>query len=189
MAAVSLLLVTTALVAAMLGPGSASAQVGSGSRPLPVRLVPAARVGRLHVVHKVKLQKIASAEIAPAGSAISLGTYRGRGGGMSSPPPVATVIVREKPRVWWMVLPKGADPAAISVDMSITAPDGTPGCLQAADGARSYIRALVFPTPVEVVFRRHRTRVQGGAAFELHVEDAWEAGKYVGTLAVTVNQL
>lgn len=146
--------------------------------------------GVLQIEPRISLAKVAASEMLSAsGRAVSLGSWNARNAALPSGA-VRTRIVRRLPAFWRMRLPDDLTVGQIDVRYELTAPDGRVGCLVAADGPQSEVRAeLRALAPVVVSRDADGTIVEGGLTLYLDLESVRTAGRYTGTLTVTLNHL
>ena len=129
-------------------------------------------------------------ELVPAGSqAISLGRYSGSARAFESSG-VTTQIVRRLPAVWRLRLPDGQFPDQLDVQYEITGPDGRSGRLVSDGGTQSEVRVQLRAIPPAIVSQGlDGAVVEGGLVLYMDLESVRAAGRYSGTLTVTLNQL
>lgn len=146
--------------------------------------------GVLQIEPRVSLAKVAASEILPASShAVSMGTWRAGNASMGSGAFRAR-IVRRLPVLWRMRLPEGLTVDQIDVRYEVTAPDGRPGRLVAVDGPQSEVRTELHAVGPFVVSRdADGAIVEGGLTLYLDLASVRMAGRYTGTLTVTLNHL
>ena len=159
------------------------------SRPAAGRLA-ADPPGVLQIAPRTSLAKVAASEILPASShAISMGAWSAGTASMGSGA-FQTRIVRQLPVLWRMRLPDGLTVGQIDVRYEVTAPDGRLGRLVAVDGPQSEVRTELHAVGPFVVSRdADGAIVEGGLTLYLDLESVRTAGRYTGTLTVTLNHL
>jgi hypothetical protein len=148
------------------------------------------RRGVLQLESRISLPRVTLAELLPAGrNAISLGRWSGRGSTIDSAG-VRTRIVRRLPTVWRMRLAEGQELHRLDVQYEISSLDGRPDRLVSADGEESEVRVELRPIPPLVVPDAGAGPVvEGGLVLYVDLESVRSAGRYTGTLTVTLNQL
>lgn len=143
--------------------------------------------GVLQIERRISLARVAVSEILPGPSrAISMGTWNARNGSMASPT-IRTRIVRELPALWRMRLPEDLTIGQVDVRYELTAPDGRVGRLVAADGPESVLTELRPLVPVVVSSDSGGAIVEGGLTLYLDLGSVRTAGRYTGTLTVTLD--
>jgi hypothetical protein len=89
-----------------------------------------------------------------------------------------------------MRLTEGQEPHRLDVQYEISSHDGRPDRLVSADGEESEVRVELRPIPPLVVpDAGDGTVVEGGLVLYVDLESVRSAGRYTGTLTVTLNQL
>jgi hypothetical protein len=148
------------------------------------------RRGVLLLESRISLPRVTPAELLPAGrNAVSLGRWSGRAADFDGDG-VRTRIVRRLPTVWRMRLAEGQEPHRLDVQYEISSLDGRPDRLVSADGGASEVRVELRPIPPLVVpDAGEGTVVEGGLVLYVDLESVRSAGRYTGTLTVTLNQL
>lgn len=102
----------------------------------------------------------------------------------------APEVRREVYGLWQLELATSDDMQDLRVEYDVVAPDGTDGRFSHVDNPGSHIAVRAIPLPPRVVERRRgRVLVEGGAALELNLLSASEAGDYRGTIRVNVTHL
>ena len=167
-----------------------AAEPRSGLYRTAYRSVRADPPGVLQIEPRISLAKVAASEMLSAsGRAVSLGSWNARNAALPSGA-VRTRIVRRLPAFWRMRLPDDLTVGQIDVRYELTAPDGRVGRLVAADGQQSEVRAeLRALAPVVVSRDADGAIVEGGLTLYLDLESVRTAGRYTGTLTVTLNHL
>ena len=147
--------------------------------------------GVLQIAPRVSLAKVAASEILPASSrAISMGTWNAAGNASMGSGPLRTRIVCQLPVLWRMRLPEGLTVDQIDVRYEVTAPDGRLDRLVAVDGRQSEVRTELYAVGPFVVSRdSDGAIVEGGLTLYLDFASVCMAGRYTGTLTVTLNHL
>jgi hypothetical protein len=148
------------------------------------------RPGVLQVGPRISLLPVGPAELVPDGQrSVALGTWRGgfdsfEGAG------AATSISRRVPTVWRMRLADAQDLGRVDVQYEVTDTKGRPGRLASAGATGSEVRVELRPIPPLVVSDdADGIVIEGGLVLHVDLESVRSAGRYEGTLTVTLNQL
>lgn len=149
------------------------------------------RPGVLQLESRLSLPRVTLAELLPSErNAVSLGRWSGRGLTVDSGSSVRTQIVRRLPTVWRVRLAEGQDPYRLDVQYEISSLDGRPDRLGSAENGESEVRVELRPIPPIVVpDAGDGPVVEGGLVLYVDLESVRSAGRYTGTLTVTLNQL
>jgi hypothetical protein len=153
--------------------------LSDGSRSAVVQVEPRLELPAVHV-----------AELMTAGrSAVALGGWTGRADAFGVEAP-RTRVVRRLPALWRLRLEPGQEPGRLGVQYEILTPDGRPDRLATPGRDDSEVRVALRPIPPLVVSVDDQgTVVEGGVVLELDLDAVRAAGRYGGTLQVTLNQL
>jgi hypothetical protein len=143
----------------------------------------------LRIESRLSLEKISTAELTGhgRGRALALGTPSFGGWGLDLSPWVIEVS-RELPSIWSLRLGRGGEASALDVSYELVGSNGHEGTLSHVDRPGSEIQVLVEPGLPELRDEGPEGPVlEGGALLRLRIEGAHVAGRYSGTLIVTVN--
>jgi hypothetical protein len=138
---------------------------------------------------RVTLEPLRAAEVfgTEASASFTMGPWHS--GGVAAPTALRVDVARQIPAIWRMRLPDG-QLAALDVSCTVTGADGRPGRLTSLDRPDAEIAVTARALPPSVVDRDDGgIMVEGGAELLLRIDAARVAGRYAGTLTVTVNQL
>ena len=129
---------------------------------------------------------------APAALSASLGASGRLATRFSAPPTGDPItVVRREIDSLWRLKTRGSDPLAFTrVDYDVIGANGERGVLSHVANERSVIAVRVVELPARVTDRPGGAlTVEGGVMLEMDLRQASEAGRYGGTLRVTVVQL
>ncbi len=137
----------------------------------------------LATLPRVELRAVSSVELVrgAAMQALSIGSEQEIGG------IAVETLIREIPAMWEMSVPSGTPIERLEVVYDLISASGRRQRLSAgsADGEGFAVRVRPLPSIV-VSEDEHRAIVQGGALLELDVGLVRRAGRYSGSLQVTV---
>lgn len=138
---------------------------------------------------RAELAPVDARELLLGGPAQALaGLWKGR----LAPPgfPGTQLLRRELPALWQLRVGSEEQVRDLDVHYEITSPEGQRNSLRHSEDHSSQITVrLIEQPPVVVRTESDHSLVQGGVTLELQVGAVRYAGKYQGTLTVTVNQL
>ena len=104
--------------------------------------------------------------------------------------PLDTRVTRGIASLWQYLLPEGGDPNSLDIALGMVAANGEADRLSLANGNPGWIAIKLEPTRPTLVSKTKRgLLLEGGALLELDLANARQAGRYVGTLIVTIHQL
>ncbi|MDX1389720.1 MAG: hypothetical protein R3344_11060, partial [Acidobacteriota bacterium] len=110
------------------------------------------------------------------------------GGFSAAGPAFDARVVRRLPSIWWMRLRDPDELDNLGVRLDLTAIDGTRDRLGHSGTNDSQIRVLIQPIdPVVTRDDVDSVVVEGGAYLILDLSEVRSAGRYSGTLTVTVD--
>jgi len=147
------------------------------------------RTGVISIVPEVRLLPVAASEMFAGGGdrALDAGTWR-PGAFEIDASRLESRIVREIPAIWSMRVRDEEELHSFDVHYRIVASDGSPDRMRLNDRSDSEIRATLEPlTPAVVLRDDDSVVIEGGAILVLDLQSVRTAGRYTGTLTVTVN--
>lgn len=165
--------------------------LGNGSSPAQTPFMelserPAA--GVMVIEPRIRLEPVSVRELLPASQAIVAGQWSGQSSNLTASlglPP----LVRRVPTMWRMRLSENQATQPFDVQYSIEGLDGTPGRLTSESSVDSSIGVQLRPIPALTTREADDAEsAQGGVVLYLDLEDVRSAGRYRGTLTVTVHQ-
>jgi len=162
-----------------------------GASLLDLELVPEfiERVGIMQIEPNLRLQPVSPDELLVGGPTAAVSAGRWTPGGLTTRlQPIEAHIVRNLPSVWRMRVRDMEAVDGLDVRYEIADASGRPGVLSAEDGSGSEIRIHVDSlAPTVVLQDASGTVLEGALILRLDVENARTAGRYTGTLTVTVD--
>lgn len=169
----------SAPVAALLVVAAASAAAGS----------PTVRRATAHVTGgSIHLSPVHSFEITgtPAQPGIEV---QGRPTGQLPVMLRSWIVRRDLPELWSTSLDAGESAADLDVSLQIIGEDGRVGVLSQGEQASGEVRARAIPLPPQESLERDGShRVSGGGVLVLDLADVRRAGRYRGTLVITIDR-
>lgn len=143
----------------------------------------------------VELDSIGGRDLLAAGSVATnglgsglssdLGTYGAAGG--KRPPAFRARAVRRVEKLWRVAVDGSTKvPGSYEVRVELIAPDGTVGALGIPGDPASKLAARIVPLQPVRIEEGGATFLQGGAELELDLAAAERAGRYEGSLSVTL---
>jgi hypothetical protein len=169
------------LIGAVGAAAPAHAQVEHGQ--------PARAGDRVATYSRVSLEPVRPSELlgGETGLALSMGRWRVVGPAVQGL--LRSEVARRVPALWRLRLDSG-QPAALDVTCTVIGADGRPGRLTSLDYPDAAIAVTARALPPSVVDRDDAgIIVEGSAELTLGLDATRVAGRYAGTLTVTVNQL
>lgn len=143
----------------------------------------------LRIEPRLSLERISTAELTGygRGKALALGSSSFGRWGLDVSPWIIE-IERELPSIWSLRLDPKDAPGAVDVSYELVAGNGHEGALSHRERPDSEIQVLIEPGIPEIRDEGPGEAVlEGGAVLRLRIEGAHVAGRYSGTLIVTVN--
>ena len=146
-------------------------------------------LGAVRVAPAVRLEPVEPSEMLADGDSFSIAEGRYPAGGFSAAGPAFDArVVRRLPSIWWMRLRDPDELDNLGVRLDLTAIDGTRDRLGHSGTNDSQIRVLIQPIdPVVTRDDVDSVVVEGGAYLILDLSEVRSAGRYSGTLTVTVD--
>lgn len=145
------------------------------------RLVPAAP-GTVH------LPPVHSFEIARGASEQAV-AIPGRAPGPPAGPDLSWVVQRQLPRLWSTTLSDRENLADLRVSIEVVSPDGRRGAISHEDSGTVAARVAATPTVAREALATGGTRiVEGGGVLEFDLREVRRAGRYRGTLVITIER-
>ncbi|MCD4749136.1 MAG: hypothetical protein K8R59_07165 [Thermoanaerobaculales bacterium] len=145
----------------------------------------------------VKLDRITLRELLPSRSgnsstaelALNMGAWR-EGASICDVSPVTTTLMRTIPSLWRMKISNAEDNGALDVSYEIKGANGRHGILSNDGRSDSEIRVATQPlAPIITEYGDGSNIVEGGVVLYLDIANARSAGRYSGTITVTVHHL
>ncbi len=140
------------------------------------------------VASTISLPPIHSFEIAHGASEQAV-AIPGRGAPPPLGPDLAWVVRREIPRLWSTTMGDREDLADLRVSIEVVSADGRPGAVSHEDSGAVTARAAATPTVGREALATGGTRiVEGGGVLEFDLREVRRAGRYRGTLVITIER-
>lgn len=177
------------LVSAAAVDDTAAQRDDRGFRELPRLPELRETVGVLEVASSIELERMLVDEVLAGGpyQARSLGTWTS-GTAQLGMPRVETEIVRSVPAVWRMRLPDEPSLHTLDVRYTVVGNDGRQHVLTADHDTGSTIGVRAVPVPPAVVQADlEGTIIEGGLILYLDLAEVRTAGRYSGTITVTLD--
>jgi hypothetical protein len=150
---------------------------------------PSSPESTLQIEPRLTLERISTAELTGHGEgrALALASSSFGGWGLDVSPWIIEVE-RDLSSIWRMRLDQSGAASAMDVSYQMVAGNGREGALSHVSRPESEIRVSIEPGLPEIRDDGPESpMVEGGAVLRLRIEDAHVAGRYSGTLIVTVN--
>ncbi|MDX1388367.1 MAG: hypothetical protein R3344_04210 [Acidobacteriota bacterium] len=146
-------------------------------------------LGAVRLASTVRLDPVEPSEMLADGVSLSISEGRYRPGGFGPDGPAFDAqIVRRLPAIWWMRLRDPSELDSLGVRLDLTSVDGSRDRLGHSLEHESEIRVTVRPLdPVVSRDDVDSVVIEGGALLILDLSEVRSAGRYTGTLTVTVD--
>jgi hypothetical protein len=164
--------------------------IGSGSEAQTpfMELSDQAPAGVMVIEPRIRLEPVSIRELLPTAQAISAGHWSGSASSLTQSL-AAPRLVRRVPSMWRIRLPESQAAQPFDVQYSIEGADGTPGRLTSESSVHSSIAVQLRPIPPLTTRGSDDSETaEGGVVLYLDLEDVRSAGRYRGTMTVTVHQ-
>ena len=147
-----------------------------------------APAGVMVIEPRLRLEPVSIRELVPASQAISAGRWNGHASGFTQSFNTPR-LVRRVPTMWRMRLTDEQALQPFDVQYTIEGTDGTRGKLTSEDSTDSTIGVeLRAIPPLTTRGADDSETAEGGVVLYLDLDDVRSAGRYRGTLTVTVHQ-
>ena len=179
-----------AIAAALATSSIAAPQTGAASPP-SVQLIVPEQIGETVLATRVELPPIRAFELGLAGPAQAqpvLGGGHSMNRAVAELPSLTLTVERELPGLWRLRVPAGMRLGATLVSYQIVAGSGAAGRLSNVELPEEGIPVRVVGSgPLVVESDEESAVLEGGATLHLDLSEVRHAGRYVGTIQVTMN--